>query len=173
MKLDLQSLFGLHVHRCTLYSLTETPQLPPIPLHMGSYTRALLVSQDRRHLFVTPWLTLLHIILQSSLQRRSLSLLGMLSRRILYKLQNSDKILCTARWSSFKKMRECNIPPKRFSSGQIKNGIKIAGTDILHSLYRAGIFKPLWSLGIDAKASIPPAYVVWRAGTITLFLLGA
>ncbi len=27
--------------------------------------------------------------------------------------------------------------------------------------------------GIDAKASIPPAYVAWRAGTITLFLLGA
>ncbi len=40
-------------------------------------------------------------------------------------------------------------------------------------LSRAGIFKPLWSPGIDAKASIPPAYVAWRAGTITLFLLGA
>jgi hypothetical protein len=38
---------------------------------------------------------------------------------------------------------------------------------------RAGIFKPLWSPGIDAKASIPPAYVARRAGTITLFLLGA
>jgi hypothetical protein len=38
---------------------------------------------------------------------------------------------------------------------------------------RAGIFKPLWSPGINAKASIPPAYVAWRAGTITLFLLGA
>ncbi len=39
-------------------------------------------------------------------------------------------------------------------------------------IYWAGIFKPLWSPGIDAKASIPPAYVAWRAGTITLFLLG-
>jgi hypothetical protein len=38
---------------------------------------------------------------------------------------------------------------------------------------RAGIFKPLWSPGIDAKASFLPAYVAWRAGTITLFLLGA
>jgi hypothetical protein len=38
---------------------------------------------------------------------------------------------------------------------------------------RAGIFKPLWSPGIDAQASIPPAYVAWRAGTITLFLLDA
>ncbi len=37
-----------------LYSLAETPQLPPLPPHLGSYTRALLVSQDRRHLFVTP-----------------------------------------------------------------------------------------------------------------------
>ncbi len=26
----------------------------PAPPHLGSYTRALLVSQDRRHLFVTP-----------------------------------------------------------------------------------------------------------------------
>jgi hypothetical protein len=37
----------------------------------------------------------------------------------------------------------------------------------------ARIFKRLWSPGIDSKASIPPAYVSWRAGTITLFLLGA
>jgi hypothetical protein len=44
---------------------------------------------------------------------------------------------------------------------------------LLSSYARAGIFKPLWSPGIDAKASIPPAYVAWRAGTITLFLLGA
>ncbi len=29
---------------------------PPSPPHLGSYTRALLVRQDRRHLFVTPWL---------------------------------------------------------------------------------------------------------------------
>jgi hypothetical protein len=37
-----------------LYSLAENPATPPPP-HLGSYTRALLVSQDRRHLFVTPW----------------------------------------------------------------------------------------------------------------------
>jgi hypothetical protein len=37
-----------------LYSLAETPQVPPSPRRWGSYTRALLVSQDRRHLFVTP-----------------------------------------------------------------------------------------------------------------------
>ncbi len=28
-------------------------------------------------------------------------------------------------------------------------------------------FKCLWSPGIDSKEWIPPAYVVWRAGTIT------
>ncbi len=33
-----------------LYSIAETPSLP----HLGTYTRALLASQDRRHLFVTP-----------------------------------------------------------------------------------------------------------------------
>jgi hypothetical protein len=27
--------------------------------------------------------------------------------------------------------------------------------------------------GIDSKERIPPAYVAWRAGTITLFLLGS
>ncbi len=54
MELDLQSLFGL------LYSFAETqlqppPLPPPIPQRLGSNTRALLVSQERRHLFVTPW----------------------------------------------------------------------------------------------------------------------
>jgi hypothetical protein len=38
---------------------------------------------------------------------------------------------------------------------------------------RARIFKRLWSPGIDSKEWIPPAYVAWRTGTITLFLLGA
>ncbi len=38
---------------------------------------------------------------------------------------------------------------------------------------RARIFKRLWNSGIDSKASIPTTYVAWRAGTITLFLLGA
>ncbi len=37
----------------------------------------------------------------------------------------------------------------------------------------ARVFKRLWSPGIDFKEGIPPAYVAWRAGTITLFLLGA
>ncbi len=36
---------------------------------------------------------------------------------------------------------------------------------------RDGIFKLLWSSGIDSKESIPPAYVPWRAGTKNLFLL--
>jgi len=38
---------------------------------------------------------------------------------------------------------------------------------------KARIFKRLWSPGIDSKEWIPPAYVAWRAGTITLFLLGS
>jgi hypothetical protein len=55
MEGDLHSLFGLHVTWCAqLYSLAETPQLPPLPPHRDSYTRALLVSKDRRHLFVSP-----------------------------------------------------------------------------------------------------------------------
>ncbi len=31
------------------------PRNSPLPPHLGSYTRTLLSSQDRRHLFVTPW----------------------------------------------------------------------------------------------------------------------
>ncbi len=37
----------------------------------------------------------------------------------------------------------------------------------------ARIFKRLWSPRTDSKEWIPPAYVAWRAGTRTLFLLGA
>ncbi len=39
--------------------------------------------------------------------------------------------------------------------------------------YGARIFKRLWSPGIDSKERITLAYVAWRAGTITLFLLGS
>jgi hypothetical protein len=46
---DLQSVFGLHVHS---YTNWLRPRTPPPP-HLGSYTRALVVSQDRRHLFET------------------------------------------------------------------------------------------------------------------------
>ncbi len=42
------------------YSLDETPQprnppTLPVPPHLGFYMRTPLVSQDRRHLIVTPW----------------------------------------------------------------------------------------------------------------------
>jgi hypothetical protein len=50
MELDPQSLFGLHVHRCTDWLRPATPLLPRIWAHLP---RALLVSQDRRYLLVT------------------------------------------------------------------------------------------------------------------------
>jgi hypothetical protein len=43
----------------------------------------------------------------------------------------------------------------------------------LCSVIRARTFKCVWGPGIDSKERIPPAYVEWRAGTKTLFLLGA
>ncbi len=56
MEVDLQSLFGLHVTWCSqLQSLAVTPQPPPSPRIWTRIKRALLVSRDRRHLFVTPW----------------------------------------------------------------------------------------------------------------------
>jgi hypothetical protein len=36
-----------------------------------------------------------------------------------------------------------------------------------------GLFKLVRSPGIDSKKSISPAYVAWRAGTISLFLLSS
>ncbi len=52
MELDLQSLFGL---LWTAVLIGWGPATPPLPAHLDLYTRALLVSQDRRNLFVTPW----------------------------------------------------------------------------------------------------------------------
>jgi hypothetical protein len=48
-----------------------------------------------------------------------------------------------------------------------------AGIGLSYRAARDGIFKFLRSLGIDSKGSIQPAYVVVRAGTTTLFLVGA
>jgi len=47
MELDLQIFLASSV-QCTVQRNS-----PPSP-HLGSHTRALLVSHDRRHLFVTP-----------------------------------------------------------------------------------------------------------------------
>ncbi len=58
-------------------------------------------------------------------------------------------------------------------------GFGVSFSDSAHYLsidpvsFRARIFKRLWSPGIDSKEWIPQAYVAWRAGTITLFLLGS
>jgi hypothetical protein len=49
MELDLQSLFGL---LCTAVLIGLDPATAPSP--PPSFGRYLLVSQDRRHLFVTP-----------------------------------------------------------------------------------------------------------------------
>jgi hypothetical protein len=53
MELGLQIYLGSmsrDVHSCTQWL---RPPQSPLPTHSGSYTRALLVSQDRRHLCVT------------------------------------------------------------------------------------------------------------------------
>jgi hypothetical protein len=49
MDSDLQSLFGLHVHNCTHW--LRPPQTHHLTFpHLGSYTRTLLVSQERRRI---------------------------------------------------------------------------------------------------------------------------
>jgi hypothetical protein len=53
----LYFVFAVCAHCTVLHSLAETP--PLLPPHLGSYTRALLVHQDRRHLSVIPCLPVL------------------------------------------------------------------------------------------------------------------
>ncbi len=50
MELDLQSAPCAQLYIC----LRPRNPSPPLPPHLGSYSRALLVSLDRRHLFVPP-----------------------------------------------------------------------------------------------------------------------
>ncbi len=50
-----------------------------------------------------------------------------------------------------------SLPPKRKS--------KRAIVEHYCAEFLSPYFKPLWSPGIDAKESIPTAYVAWRAGT--------
>ncbi len=72
--------------------------------------------------------------------------------------------------------KQCSI----FSTLCIKNGVPFV-PDSKPVAFKPGkspwarIFKPVffWSPGIDSKEWIPPAYVAWRAGTITLFFLGS
>jgi hypothetical protein len=59
MEVDLQSLFlgsmSCDVHSCTHWLRPCNPPYPSSSTpHWDSYKRALLVSKDRRHLFVTP-----------------------------------------------------------------------------------------------------------------------
>ena len=54
---------------------------------------------------------------------------------------------------------------------ECENGsISTLMTNLMH---RDGIFKHLRRPGINSKESILPAYVAWRAGTTTPFLLGS
>jgi hypothetical protein len=63
MVLDLQILSWLLYSSVFICTHWPIPRPPPPPSYLGSYTSALLVSQDRRHIFVTPWITVLFILL--------------------------------------------------------------------------------------------------------------
>ncbi len=54
------------VYSCTHW--LRLPQSPPSPPQLGSYTRALLASQDRRHLFVNPCSNIFGVLLWHSFQ---------------------------------------------------------------------------------------------------------
>jgi hypothetical protein len=72
---------------CTaIYSLAETPKPTARPPHLDSDTRALLVSQDRRHLFVTSCLRVINTVGDIS---KGLTNTLKLAKRI-YKMKDSD-----------------------------------------------------------------------------------
>jgi hypothetical protein len=55
LNMELSSISKVSLGSCVqLYSLAETSRNSLLPLHLGSFARALLVIQDRRHLFMTP-----------------------------------------------------------------------------------------------------------------------
>jgi hypothetical protein len=57
------------LYSCTHW-LRPCNSLPPLPRHFVSYTMTILVSQDRRHLFVTPCLHPLSVIAPSTVSCR-------------------------------------------------------------------------------------------------------
>ncbi len=76
------SLFGLHMHSCTHWLSPRTS-----PPHWGSYTSALLVSQDRRHLVVTSCFNI--------------------SIQILYKI--AGRLFCSFKRSTAFRIQNCKL----------------------------------------------------------------
>jgi hypothetical protein len=93
-KKDLQNLFGL---LCTAVLIGWDPQLPPSRPHLGSYTSALLVGQDRRHLFVSPWLELTKRWFVLARESQTPSCLRALVERFWQKPEAASKICSEAR----------------------------------------------------------------------------
>ncbi len=80
------------VHRHSLFGLLFTalligrPRNPPPP-HLGSYSRALLGSQDRRHLFVTPCIIPIMIVHKIDTTRS-----GKYKDDLFYPIKNGGKL---------------------------------------------------------------------------------
>jgi hypothetical protein len=66
---------------------------------------------------------------------------------------------------------QCISPPQGTGQLGILTNFPFAVL-VMQNAFKSRIFKLLWSPRIDSKEPIPPAYVAWLAGTITLFLLG-
>ncbi len=130
MELDLQTLFGL---LCRVVLIGWDPATPPLPLHLGS-KRALLVNWDRRHLFVTPCITL-----------------NLVRLYIIIKLLVQDR-LCL--YFLFQ-----DVATTQLHSHQSPAPIHRA----IYWQFRTCCLKLLRSPRIDSKEPIPPGCVIWRA----------
>ncbi len=121
-----KSLFGLHVHSCT-HCMAETPYPPPA---FGLIYEGAIGQTTSTTSLCNPLASTLahHLTEQLTKKISEPSRIAISANCASYKIPIN---YYTARWSSFtQKMCKCNIPPTSLSSGQIKNGIKMTGTDI-------------------------------------------
>jgi hypothetical protein len=117
----------LHV-QCMLHSLAKTPQSPPPPHppHLGSYTRTLLVSQDRRHIYVTPcyWRILKKTVVYSGFKNPD---------RKIRETRKLDKNSSREKTRVYAQKHRLKIPFKNFISGHESDG-DLLFTDICVAL---------------------------------------
>ncbi len=90
------------------------------------------------------------------------SLFGELLFKSPLRIQCCKGSIFNWKWSHQRTVSRVNLP-----RSQISQDCTVKCT------FWARIFKRLWSPGIDSKEWVPSAYVAFRAGTITLFLLGS
>ncbi len=112
---------------CTAVLIGWDPAIPPSP-HLGTYTRALLVSQDRWHLFVTTWTPLCHALWYPVLKPVYRSLARDQSYRLSYFFWQKLVFYPSYRTSFISSLIE---PPQWCGRDQREAKVKMTGPDLI------------------------------------------